>query len=175
MKNGTRSLENLEITLLQTRTTAVHAQHVIVSGRRRHPVMSLGCEPVHGFQRLGDMHAQKLWIALIVGDAHHLVPDLGLGTMRQTALEHLAQFRVRHVAHQRAQIIDAIEREAEVTRHRAVAATLAPGCFLDNAHALRSFERSVSRRAGGVTAPDDQHIVMTSFIRHDRNPQIKIL
>ncbi len=90
VKVRTGALQYVEIAFLQPHAAAVHREHVVVGGGRWHPVMPLAGEPMHGLQRFGDMHVQQLFIALVVGDAHEFVPDVGLAAAGQSAIQQFA-------------------------------------------------------------------------------------
>ena len=166
MERHTVLLQFGEVALLQTIATAVHQQDVVAghfetaSGR---PVVALACQPLNGVERLGDMHLQHFFVALIVGDTHDLVPQLGFGAVRH-AFEQCAQFVVSGVFYQRADVFEAVEHETHVAGQRTVAAAIALGGFFDDADARIFFQCGVRGGAGRVAGADDQHVVVDGLI-----------
>ena len=45
MKNHARAFEHIEVAFAQAHTAAVHRQHIVVGGGRRHPVVALAGQP----------------------------------------------------------------------------------------------------------------------------------
>ena len=169
MKFHAGFFEDCEVALLQTSTATVHGDDIVIADRRWRPVVALRRQPMHRLQRLGDMHLQHVLVRLIVGDVHDLVPQLGLGAVRQ-AFQQRPHFIIGIVTDQRFEIFGTVERKAHQHRQHTVTATVALRRFFEHTHSRGFFERSQCGRARGVTGTNNQYIVIINRIRHGAPP-----
>ena len=166
------ALEDREVALLQSVAAAVHEQDVVgrhVEAARGHPVVALGCEPLHGRKRLGHVHLEHLLVALVVGDAHDFVPQHVFGALRH-ALEQPTQLIVGRASHQRTDVFEAVEDEPHVAGQRAVAPAFALLRLLEDADLRALLQGGMGGTARRVACTHDEHVVVVGLIRHRDSP-----